>query len=182
MDEHLASFPRHGEGGLAFEIEMLLTADAQQPRELVGRLRDGLRRLAHPEIVIGQDLRIRRQRILDGEDGRLLLDLHMGQSCGATRLIAGLGDHHEDHLAPKDHGAIGDQGIVVEGVGGVVVAGHIRRRQHGDHARGGPHLGEIKRLDASARGGGEAGGQMQRALGLADVVDIGRCAAHMQER
>ena len=139
MDEHLASLARHGEGGLSLEIEMLLPADAQLSRELVGRLRDGLRRVAHPEIVIGQNLRIRRQRILDGEDGRLLLDLHMGQSGGATRLIAGPGDDHEDHLPPEDHGAIGDQGIVVEGVGGGVVARHIRSRQHGDHARGRAH-------------------------------------------
>ena len=66
MDQHFASFARHGEGGLAFEIEMLLPANAQHARELVGRLRDGLRGVANPEIVIGQDLRIRRQRILDG--------------------------------------------------------------------------------------------------------------------
>ena len=75
-----------------------------------------------------------------------------------------------------------EQRLVVEGRRDVVLAGNVGGGQHRDDARRRAHGGKIERAQPPAGLVGHADRDVQRALRLADVVDIGRRAAHVQAR
>ena len=113
MHQQVAVLARQGEGDLAFEIEMLLPADAERGGELVRRglqrsvgiaAQDGRRRL---------DVGLLGQRRLDIEDGLGRLDVEPGALGGGARLIERMGHHHGQRLAGMLHLVLGEQRLLL---------------------------------------------------------------------
>ena len=93
----------------------------------------------------------------------------------AARLVAGLGDHHEQHLAVEHDLALGDQRIVADVLrADVVLAGNVVGGEHGDDAGGATYRLEVERGHPAGGDRRIARRQMQRAGRLRDVVDIER--------
>ena len=66
MDQHVAVLARDGERHLAFEIEMLLPADAQPcPSRGCGARRERGGAVVLAEGVVRQDVRVGRERVVD---------------------------------------------------------------------------------------------------------------------
>ena len=177
MHQHVAVLARNGERHLAFEIEVFLAADAQlsldAPRARLER--GGAVVLA--ERVVGQDVDVGRERIVDRDARRADGGLDLAKPRGAARLAAGPRHHREHDLAveldllrrrtPDRRRAIGAD---------VVLAGDVGRGQHRDHAGRGAHRIEIDAEQLPGRDRRAADRDVQQALGLADVVDEGRAA------
>ena len=77
---------------------------------------------------------------------------------------------------------VSEQRLVGEHRRNVVLAGNIGRRQNGDDARHRARRLEIEALQSAAGLVGHADRDMQRARGLADIVDIVRRALNVQTR
>ena len=140
--------------------------------------------IAAPEFVGRQDvLGPLRQRILDGDRRRLLGDLDLRQPRGAARGIARLGHHGEDDLAMEQDFAVGENRIIAHGRAAVVDARNVGGGEDGDDARIFAHRVEIACDDATPGTLWRvARRDMQRAFGLAHVVDIDGAALHMKCR
>ena len=137
-------------------------------------------RVAAPERVIVLHAFAGHERVGDGDRRRLRLDLDLGEPGRPARLIAGAGDDGEQRLAVEHHVLVGEQRLVGEHRRDVVLAGYIGRRQNGDHARRRAHGAKVQALQFAAGLVGHADRDMQRACGLADVIDIVRRALDVQ--
>ena len=76
-------------------------------------------------------------------------------------------------------GIVGEHRVVAEGRRDVVLPGDFGGGEHRDHAGAGADGGEVEGGEAAARAGGLADGDMERALRLAQVVDVERRALHV---
>ncbi len=85
-------------------------------------------------------------------------------------------DDGEQRLAEEADIGVGEERVVAEGGRHVVLAGDVGGGEHGHDAGRGAHGRDIEREQAPARLRRLADGDVQRALGLADVVDILRGA------
>ena len=130
--------------------------------------------------VVVLNARARFQGVGHGDGRRLLLDVDLRHAGCAPRLIAVPRDDGEQRLAMEHYLPVGEERFIGENRGDVVLAGNVRRRQNCDHARGGSHRGEIKAPQIARGFVSHANGDMQRPVRLADVVDIGRRALHVQ--
>ena len=118
IDHHVARFARHRQRDLALQ-------DRSDPGRRFRSLPLSLRAargergggITAPEFIGRQDLRSGGERIVDGEDGRLLGDLDLGEAGGAAGGIAGFGDDREDHLAVELDAAVGENRIVAASKG-----------------------------------------------------------------
>ena len=164
------------ESDLAFEVEVLLAADAERPFEPVRT--SGDRRLSVPaaEGIVGEDGLVPFERVLDGDARRLARDLHRGELDGAPGRVAGLGHDGEEGLAMEADDVGGEQGVVAEGGGNVVDPGNVGGGEHGDDARGGSDCCEVERDEPSPRPRRLADCNVERAVRLAEIVDVERGA------
>ena len=176
IDMDVAILARDRQRDLAFEIEMLLPADAEPAVQLQGRLRDRRIRIAAAVSVIGQNGFTALQRVLDRDARRLGFDLHHRLLDRAARDIPIRRDDGEERLTQKADVGVDEERIVAEGRRHVVLAGDVGCGEHGHHAGHGTHGRDIERDQSPARLRRLTDGHMQRALGLADVVDILRGA------
>ena len=99
IDVHRPVLARDGERDLAFEIEMLLAADAKRALEPVRCGRDRRLRVAAAEGVVRQHRFAARERVLDVTLGALALDLDGGKPRGAARGVAGVRHDGKERLA-----------------------------------------------------------------------------------
>ena len=182
MHQKIAVLARQGEGDLAFEIEMLLPADAELGSEPVRcRLQrrvgiaaqDGRRRL---------DIGLLGQRRLDIEDRLGRLDVEPGALGGGARRVEGMGHHHGQRLAGVLDLVLGEQRLLLAGTGDVVEAGNVACGEHGDDARRRCRHRQVELPQAPAGDGAQHQRGMQRAGRLGDVVDIERLAGDVLQR
>ena len=124
---------------------------------------------------------LRLQRVGDGDGRRLLLDVDLRQPGCAPRLVAVRATTANtawpwniDLARRRSSGSSAKTGR------DVVLAGNVGRGQHRDNAGRRAHRAEIEARHHAAGPVRHADGDMQRPLGLADVVDIGRRALHVQ--
>ena len=160
----------HGNAGVAMRIEATSksVASARERRRYLAfsnsKLADQVGR-----VLFMDDLRARRQRGLDIDDGRPRLDVDRDQLGGIQGLIAGLGHDHRDRLADMADLAHGQHRLlrIVDGVLHVgsplgrqrqLAAGDRRRQalqllagQHAHDARHRRRLSHIDRADATVR-------------------------------
>ncbi len=136
--------------------------------------------MAAPKRIILLNARAAHERIRDRDRWGFGLDVDLGEPRRPARLVAIARDDREQGLAVEQDLIEGEQRLVGENWRNVVLARDIRRRQDRDDPGRAPH-----RLQAQAfqfAGGliGHADRDMQRARGLADVVDISRRALNME--
>jgi hypothetical protein len=182
MNHKVAVLARQGEGDLAFEIEMLLAADAELGGEPVRRglqrrigiaAQDGRRRL---------DIGLLGERRLDIEDRLGRLDVELRALGAGARRIERMRHHHGQRLAGMFNLVLGEQRLLLAGTGDVVEAGNVARGEHGDHAgRRGRHR-QVELPQAPAGDRTQHQRRMQRAGRLGDVVDIERLAGDVLQR
>jgi len=180
-DVDIAFLARHRERGLPLQVEMLLPADAQRSGQPVRALRDRGSGIAAPETVIGEHGLVARLGILDRDRRALGIDLDMRLARRAPGGVAGRRHDGEERLAVEIDLALGEHRIIAHGRGDVVGAGYVGGGEHHDDTGRLPHGAEIERGDAPARLGRHADGDMQGALGLADIVDVMRSALHVPQ-
>ena len=95
-------------------------------------------------------------------------------------LFAGVGRHGKQRLAVEAHFAIGKYGVVVHRSAAIVVAGNVGGNDHRAHAGGRAHRRKVEGHDAPVGDAGQAGGRVQGASGLGDVVGVGGLARDVQ--
>ncbi len=182
VHRHLVAFAGKGERRLAFEIEMLLSADCELTLKPARGFVDRGGRVATPEGVIVLHARAGHERVGNGDRRPLRLDVDLGETRRPAGLVACAGDDGEQRLAVEHHVLVSEQRLVGEHRRDVVLAGNIGRRQNGDDARRRARRLEVQALQSAAGLVGHADRDMQRARGLADIVDIVRRALNVQTR
>ncbi len=138
--------------------------------------------IAAAEGVIRQHGLAARQRIVDRDARPLRRDLDAGKPRGPAGGVAIARDDREQGLAVEGDVALDEHRIVAEGGRDVVLAGNVRRGQHRDDAGRGADRGQVEQEQAAAGLRRAADGDVQRAFGLADVVDVLRRALHVLDR
>ena len=158
VDRDVMVFARHGQGDLAFEVEMVLPAEVHPALDALRGFLD--RRLG---VAAGKrqrrrdELALLRVKLGDVEDERQLLIFDLREPRRAPRLFAGFCDDAEDRLAEKLHDAVGEHRLVMAaGRRDVVLARNVLRGQHVDHARRRAHGRQIDLPDPAMRGASTA--------------------------
>ena len=183
LDQHITCFARQGQGGLTLQIEVLLPADFQLAGEPVdSSAKRGVR------IAFGVDARsvlkaaVGGEGLINGQKWRLGRDVDLAQSCcRAGGEVAG-GNHQKQGLAYIMHGPNSKQRLIVVGRGDIVGKRQIISSQDGDNAHRCADRSQIHGCHRAARDKAGPEGQMQRACGRGNVIDIARRAGHMQPR
>ena len=175
----VALFPRGGQSHLAFEIEMVLTADGEAALQAPGRGRQGGGRVAarHTLALLDGQVGGAGGRDVDGGRQVLIRDHSLGGS-GAGGGDGGGGDG-EQALADIGHGVGGEQLVVVDHRADVVLTEDVSGGQHQHHARRGAHGGQIHRRDPGMGPGADAEMDVQHPGGFRHVIDIDGRARHM---
>jgi hypothetical protein len=88
-----------GKGRLAFQVEVLLPADLHGAGQAARRLREGRGRVApRPDAGAVLEARVRGERVVDGQHGRLGCDLGLAQARGLAGEEVARGRHEEQGL------------------------------------------------------------------------------------
>ena len=140
------------------------------------------RRVAAAERIVVLNPCAADKRIRDRDRGSLGFDVDLRKPRRPARLVAIARDDREQSLAVEQDLIEGEQRLIGKNRRNVVLAWNIRRRQDRDDARGRAHRLQLQALQFAGGPVGHTDRDMQRARGLADVVDIGRCALNMQAR
>ena len=138
------------------------------------------RRVATPERIVVLNARAADERISDRDRRGLGFDLDLGEPRRAPRLIARARHDREQGLTVEQDLIEGEQRLIGENRRNVVLARNIGRRQNSDDAGGRAHRLQAKAPQLAGGLVGHADRDMQRARGLADVVDISRGALNVQ--
>ena len=182
VDEHGAVFLRQCVRDHAFEVELVLAADVDAPRQPMRSRcdRGGWISPLHP--LGRKHERMRAHRCLGGENRLQVLVFDDGKASGAPRLVDGTCGYREDRLADvldecgREDRIVGDDGAIV------VLAGDVLRGQHGDDARRREHFREVDRLDPRVRTLAHPDRRVQRPANFSNVVGVERLAADVEMR
>jgi hypothetical protein len=174
MNQHLVVLAGNGKGDMPFEIHVVLPADPHPARDPVRGRGKCCRGVAALQGQRRGDMGIaRRDGLFRRRDVRQGLVVDPCQFSRPAGLVAALGDHGKDRLAPEFHPIIGQKRLVVQAGGADVVdAGNVARGQHADHAGCLRDPGQVHRPDAPMRHGGQPQPGVQRARRFKDVVGI----------
>ncbi len=182
VDQHAAAFLGNGIRDLAFQVELLLTADVQLAFQLMPGALEGGFDVAACQVHRRHHEGLRLARRLRREDcwQFFVFDLRLAGS--AAGVVVRVRDHDENGLADILNQSFGQNRVVVDDGAAVVGARDILVRIHGHHARRCFHRIEIHRQNIGVCLGRGAQRGMQRALRLRDVVSVGSFAQNMQHR
>ena len=181
QDQQLPVLARDHAGDLAFEVEVLLAADAQLAAHAMRRGGQGRGRIAALHARRRQDEAAGRQRGLGIHQRRALLVVNANASRRHAGGLDAGGQHQRHRLADEQRLAIGQHRLVVQhGADGV--ARHIGGGQDVHHARYRTRRIEVEARDARVRARGQCGCGMQRAGQLGQVIDVGGGTGHVQVR
>ena len=161
---------------------MLLSADRELAIQPVRSLVDHARRVAAAERIVVLNSRAADQRIRDRDRRRSGLDVNLREPRRPARLVARARDDREQSLAVEHHVLFDEEGLIGEDRRNVVLARNIRRSQNYDDARSAADRLQAQALQFAGGLIGHADRDMQRARGLANVVDVSRRALDMQAR
>ena len=182
IDLHVAVFARNGERDLAFEIEMLLAADAQPAFDALFGLCERGGAVVLAERIVRQNVLVGRERIVDRHAMRPGRRLDLGKLCGAARFLARLRHHGEHDLTMKLDVTRHEDRVVARNGADIIYARNVGRRQHRDHAGRRAHRLEVHPKQLPGRDRCAADRDMQQPLGFADVIDEGGIAGDMLRR
>ncbi len=180
--EHAAIFLRQGDRDLALEVEVVLAAQLEHALQALRRARQAWQRLAAHDRVRGRDEARRGDRLADPEDGGERLVIDAGLARGAPRRVVRVGHDQEDRLAGVLHQAVGEDRVVVDHRGAVVLAGDVARREDREDSGRRGDVRKVQRAQPRVRDAAGAEGAVQRIGGERDVVGVTRLAAHVQVR
>jgi hypothetical protein len=158
---------------------VLLAADLDLAGAAQRRRGDGFGGIAIDKRIIRQHHLARRPALLDGDVRRFGIDLDLAAQRRPARRVARGGNDGEHRLLMKQHLVLYQDRLIAQRGRHVVLARYIRRGDDGDHARRRVHAAQIDAAQPAARHRCAADGDMQRADGLGDIVDIFGAALHM---
>ena len=182
IDQHIAVLPRNRHGDLAFEIEMLLPADIDPPRQPVRRPSQRRGGIAARHELGRQHEGLGGQRLVDGQDRRQRFVFYHRGGGGTTRTGDAVGGNGEDRLAVVLHQPVGEDRIARQGRPDIVHPRHIRRRHHRGHPRHARDRRHVQPGDAGVSVLRQADVGVQQASRFRQVVDIQGLAADMLGR
>ena len=178
-DKDRAVLARHGERDLAFQIKVLLPADADFSGAAQRRRGNRLGGVAIDEGVVRHHGLARGPALLDGDVGRLRIHLDLGAQHRPARRIARSRSDRENRLVMKQHRVLHQNRLVGTPRGDVVLARDVGCGHDGDHAGRTAHVAQIEMAQPSARDRSAADGNVQRADRLRDIIDIFGAALHV---
>ena len=179
IDQHVAVLARHRERDLAFEIKMLLAADADGSTAVMRRAGDHRRCISTDERIIGQHHFPGRPALFDRDVGGLGIDFDATAQHRASRRVAGRRGDRKNRLAVKNHFGLRKRRLVGAGGRNIVLAWDIGRGDDGNNAGKLPHSVKIDGTDTATRNGSTADSDMERSDGLRNIVDIFCRALHV---
>ena len=180
VHSHLVALAGKGERRLALEIKMLLPADRELALKTMRRVGDRSGGVAAPEGIVVLHPPARDERVSDRDRRRLRLYVDPGEARRPARLVAGASDDGEQRLTVEHDLAVREKRLVGEHRRDIVPARNVHRRQHRDDPGRGAYALQVQRLQFTRSLVGHANRDVQRARGLAYVVDIVRRALDMQ--
>ena len=173
MDDHIAIILRQGEGGLTFEVEMLLSADIDRPAQALGgggQRGCGVAFLVDAGAVFEAGLG--GQRLFNGKDRGGWGDVHRPKPSRVACRKVGRRDNHEHRLARVMYRVGGQQRFVMVGRRYVIVKRQICRRQYRHHTGGGSDIAQVHAVERARGHRAQAKGDVQRCGRCRDVIDI----------
>ena len=173
------SSPGRREGDLAFEIEMLLAADAELRAQPVRCVLERGVGIAAQEGRRRLDIGLPGKRGLDVEDRFVRLDVGLHPFGRVPRGVERCRHDHRQRLARELDTFLGEQRLAMMARRDIVLARNVAGAQHGNHTRHRRGGGKIELAQAAARHRAQHQGGMQRARRLGHVVDVERLARHM---
>ena len=181
VHRHLVAFAGKGERRLALEIEMLLPADRELALKPMRRLADRGGGVAAPEGIVVLHPLAADERVGDRDRRRLRLDVDPGEPRRPARLVARASDDGEQRLA-VEHDLVGRRTSGSSANTGAIsflpgISAAVRTATTPGAAR---TALQVQALQFARGLVGHADRDMQRARGLADVVDIVRRALDVQ--
>ena len=182
MDRDVAVLAWQREGDLAFEIEMLLPADAElgfEPMRCTCQRRIGIA-AQHRRRRLHIGLSFQRRR--DVEDRFFGLDLDDDFLDSGTRRIERFRDDHRQRLARELDPVDGEQRFVLADGRNVVLAGNVRRAKHRDYAGHLRRHGDVDFHEFPAGDGTQHQCTVQRVGRFGHVVDIQRLPRDVLQR
>ena len=163
---------RHHVGDLAFQVEMLLTADFQFALQGVGCFAQCGGCIAAFDKHGRQHIAFLPQGRVYIQHGRQAVDAAHHLAGSAPRLHDCFGHHHTHDLPHVLHGVLGKYRLIACKRGQHALAWHITRQHHVDHARHGQRCRTVNADQPAVGYFGHDGRGIQRALQLGDVVNI----------
>ena len=172
----------HGVGDLPLKVELFLLAAVRASLQAVRRGGNGCVRVATRDALGGHDETALGHGLVDGQDGRQLLDQDLGLLGGFTGVEHVARHHHGHRLAQKLHLAGGEEGIVMDDGAAVVLARDVARREHRHHAVLGQQSLAVDAFpDQLAMGHGRQHQRcVQRAAQFGQVVGVDGLAGDVQ--
>ena len=128
VDQNRTVIGGNGKGDLAFQIEVLLTADLHGAGAALWRRRNRLAEIAVNKRVVGKDYLTGSSALFDRHVGLFRIDLDLSQQRGAACGVAGDGNDSEDRLVMEEDAAFGKDRLVGSSGRNIVFARNVRRR------------------------------------------------------
>ena len=181
MDDHVAIILRQGEGGLTFEVEMLLPADIDRPAQSLGgggQRGCGVALLVDAGAILEPS--IGGKRFFYGQDRGGRGDVHRPKPRGVAGGKVGRRYDHEHGLARIMYRVGGQQGFVMVGGRYVIVKRQICRRQHRHHTGGSSDIAQVHAVERARGHRAQSKGDMQRCGRCRDVVNVTRSPRDME--
>ena len=175
MDQHIIVLAGNGERHLAFEIEMLLPADAERAGEAARACRERRGGIAACEGVIGQDVASAVERIVDGDQRLLRRDLDLAERArrGARRRASRRPPRTPPGRRTRPCRRRTSDRRPSTGLTSFL-PGNVGGGEHGDDAGRAAHRVEIDAARCAARRRRPPGRECSVPSRLAQVVDVER--------
>ena len=179
VDSDLSLLPGRGNRRLALEVELLLAAARELAFDSVLRLAPRACEVSSLDATRRPEERALSNRLLDAQDGWLLIDEDAhGVATTARCIHAGSGDD-DDRLPDVVDAIFREKRLVREDRAEAVVSGNVRGGEHRDDAFGAARLVDVDVEDPAVRAR-TAGERNLDLVGLRnDVVDEQRLAGHV---
>ena len=114
VHQPLVLFLRQSIGHLAFQIEMLLSADFQHTGQVMWRPSQSIGGVTPLDKNRGKHVALSRHRVLHTQDRWQGFDVELDLACGMAGLHHGLGNHQPDHLANVLYGVRRENRLVAD--------------------------------------------------------------------
>ena len=166
LHEHRAVLARLRPGNLAFQVEMLLTAEGKLAAELPGGARKFCGGVAAPDTVRRGVETFRSYGLGDRQDRRQRLVLHLDRVRREAAFFQRITQHQRDHLTVERNLFVREQNFVLADRADIVLAGYVFGQQDRPYAGHGAGRANVPAHDARAGVGGAGRAMIREDLAV----------------